>query len=80
MDALAALCRHVVDTRFEDLPEAAITATKTFVLDSLGVGIAGSCGPWVMELVEAEQRLAEGEDARLLGRSVSLPAPARWPP
>ena len=42
MTAAARFAAHALDTDFTDLPAAAIEQTKVFVLDSLGVGIAGS--------------------------------------
>lgn len=48
IDRLAA---HVAGTRFEDLPDAVVAKVATFVLDSLGVGIAGSSGAGVPGLV-----------------------------
>lgn len=38
------IAAHVVQTRYEDLPEAAVEKVRTFLLDTIGVGIAGSCG------------------------------------
>jgi 2-methylcitrate dehydratase PrpD len=72
-DAIHALCRHAVRTRFEDLPAAALDAARIFILDSLGVGVAGSRGPYVDELIAAHAGVAE---ARVLGRDVRLPASA----
>ena len=48
-DAIHALVATVVDTRFEDLSQKAVDATKTFILDSFGVAIAGSLAPGVSE-------------------------------
>ena len=42
MTAAARFAAHAIDTRFADLPAAAVHKTRIFVLDSLGVGIAGS--------------------------------------
>ena len=42
MDAIAAFADHVVATRFQALPAEAVRAAKIFILDTLGVGIAGS--------------------------------------
>jgi 2-methylcitrate dehydratase PrpD len=36
MDAIAAFAEHVVGTDYSDLSAAAIAATKTFILDTLG--------------------------------------------
>ena len=42
MDAIHRFAEHVVATSFDDLALEAVTATKTFVLDTLGVAVAGS--------------------------------------
>src|SRR5262245_8025619 len=42
MNAAAHFANHAVSTRFADLPPAALNSFKVYVLDSLGVGIAGS--------------------------------------
>jgi aconitate decarboxylase len=71
VDLLAA---HVVGTRYEDLPAEAVQAAKTFILDSLGVGVAGSAGPWVPELLDAVAGWGAGEDSRIFVHSTRLPA------
>jgi 2-methylcitrate dehydratase PrpD len=48
-DAIHALVCNVVNTRFEDLSQKAVDATKTFILDCFGVAIAGSLAPRVSE-------------------------------
>jgi 2-methylcitrate dehydratase PrpD len=70
-DAVAVLCRHALHTPFEALPAAALDAAKVFLLDSLGVAMAGSRGPFVAELIEAARG---GGEARVLGRRERLPA------
>lgn len=72
-DAIAVLGRHALRTRYEDLPPAALAASRVFLLDSLGVGLAGSRGPFVEELIAAH---AGGAESRLLGRRGWLPAGA----
>ncbi len=52
MDAIANFSEHVVETGYGDLSSAAVAATKTFLLDTIGVAVAGSAGPWVEELVD----------------------------
>lgn len=42
MSAMNQLIRHIEQTRYESLPESTIDACKTFILDSIGVGISGS--------------------------------------
>lgn len=46
---------HVLRTGFEDLPEAVVDRVQTFLLDTLGVGIAGSSGAQVTDLVALAQ-------------------------
>jgi aconitate decarboxylase len=76
MDAIVRLAEHVVRTGYDDLPAPAIAAAKTFILDSFGVAVVGSTGPWVAELIEAQARRGQGGDARVWVRGVRLPAPA----
>ena len=76
MDAIVRLAAHVVGTGYDDLPARAIAATKTFILDSFGVAVVGSAGPWVAELIEAQARWGQGGDARVWVRGTRLPAPA----
>ncbi len=68
------LAAHVVRTRFEDLPPAAVKAAKTFILDSIGVGVAGSDGPWIRELIETVKTWGTGDEARVLVHGTRLPA------
>jgi aconitate decarboxylase len=42
MTAAARFAAHALDRRFSDLPPSAVERAKVFILDSLGVGIAGS--------------------------------------
>jgi len=52
MDIVYHLAEHVVRTRFEDLPSQTVDSTKQFILDTLGVAIAGSSAAGVREVVE----------------------------
>lgn len=74
MNPVETLARHVVETRYEDLPEAAVRAAKTFILDSLGVGVAGSNGPWVKELLATVTRWGGGNDSRVFVHGTAFPA------
>lgn len=76
MDAIYPIAEHVVATNFEDLPDEVVRAARIFVLDTLGVGIAGGGGPWVEELVAVQALSGRGEDARVWGGGERLPAPA----
>lgn len=76
MDAIGAFADHVVRTTYADLPAEATLATKTFILDSFGVAVAGSAAPLARELVETAGCWGRGEDARVWVRGTRLPAPA----
>ncbi len=79
MDAIQSFASHVAHTRYEDLPPAAVTAAKTFILDSFGVGLAGSSGPRAPALVEAQRRWGSvdvGSSVGVWGNGARLPAPA----
>jgi aconitate decarboxylase len=67
---------HVAGTNFENVPTAAIERAKVFILDSLGVGIAGSTAPGRAEILSAARRWGSGEEVTLWGGGGRLPAPA----
>src|SRR5258707_12219801 len=75
MTAAARFAAHAIDTRFSDLPPAAVERAKVFVLDSLGVGIAGSS----VDGADGLFRVAAGWGAPAVpvwGRAARLSAPA----
>jgi aconitate decarboxylase len=76
MDAISTFADHVVATRFENIPSSAVRAAKVFVLDTLGVGLAGSAGPMARELAAASGAWGQGAEARVWGSAVSQPAAA----
>jgi aconitate decarboxylase len=76
MDAIGAFADHVVATRFTDLPADALRAAKVFILDTLGVGLAGSTGPMARELAAASAAWGEGAEVRIWGLGISRPAAA----
>jgi aconitate decarboxylase len=66
---------HVTNVRLEHIPSVAIERAKVFILDSLGVGIAGSTAPGRAEILAAASRWGAGEEATLWGGGGRLPAP-----
>lgn len=63
-------------TRHEDLPPRAIDAAKTFILDTLGVGVGGASAPRVRELVDTAAGWGAGEEATVWVDGRRLPAGA----
>jgi len=68
------LAELVAGTRYEDLPPHAIAAAQTFILDTLGVGVAGRTGPRVRELADTLASWGAGDEATAWGCGRMLPA------
>lgn len=75
MDAIERFAEYVVATTYEHLPAAAIAAAKTFILDSVGVAIAGSGEATVPRLLDAAARWGEGRESTVWGSRLRLPSP-----
>lgn len=75
-DAIEAFADHVVSTPFEAIPGEAVAAAKVFLLDSLGVGLAGTRAPYVDEWIAGHRAGAPGAGARIWGIGGTLPTPA----
>ena len=68
-DAIERFADHIVETNYSDIPDRAIQSAKTFILDTLGVGLAGSTGPYVKELLNAYSSAPPTElSSRVLGQ------------
>ncbi|MEM8986932.1 MAG: MmgE/PrpD family protein [Pseudomonadota bacterium] len=70
--------RHALGASYEDMPEEARRAAKTFFLDTLGVGVAGAKAPYADEIFSVVEQWGapRGAAAPVLGRAVSLPPPS----
>lgn len=75
MSAATRFAAHAIDTRFADLPPEAVQRAKVYVLDSLGVGIAGSSVDGGLGLLRVASGWG-GPAAAAWGRSAHLSAPA----
>ncbi len=65
---------HVVQTRPEDLPAEVSARIKTFLLDTLGVGIAGSSGAQVAELITLAKSWGAQPEATILATGEQMSA------
>ena len=68
------LSKFVFRTRYEDLPSDVVKDSKTFILDTLGVGVAGSNGPWVQNLIKTVMSWGAGDESRVLVHGSRMPA------
>jgi 2-methylcitrate dehydratase PrpD len=75
-DAIHALVRNVVNTRYEDLSQGAVDATKTFILDAFGVAIAGTLAPGVAETLGILGEWGGKAESTVLVSGERLPAPS----
>ncbi len=73
MNATERLAQHAIGTRFDALSGDAVAQAKIFILDTLGVGIAGSTALGARQLIEAASLWGEGNTASLWGRASRVP-------
>ncbi|WP_419908236.1 MmgE/PrpD family protein [Hoeflea sp.] len=57
------LVDHIAGARFADLGPGDVEKAKTFLLDTLGAGIAGSRGEHVSELIDTVRTWGQGDEA-----------------
>lgn len=67
------LIEHIVAHRFETLAPSAIAATSTFVLDSLGVALAGTRVPLVPQLLKMTDSWGASSQCRVWGTGERVP-------
>lgn len=67
---------HVANAHYEDLSTEAITKTKTFLLDTIGVGLAGTSDGNAARVLAAAERWGAGADALAWHSGARLPAPS----
>ena len=65
-DAIIPLVRHTLASQYENLSPAAVQATKTFILDSFGVIIAGTLAPGVPQTLKAFRNWGGKEESTVL--------------
>lgn len=76
MDPIETVAAHVAAASFARLPDGAVAAAKTFILDTLGVGVLGSSGPRTAEIASALAPAGAVGEARVWGTGRRLPAAA----
>lgn len=73
-DPIFAFADHVASTSYDQMPDEAVRAAKTFILDTLGVGLSGANGPKAAELSAVVAQMGAGGDATVWGGAGRLPA------
>jgi 2-methylcitrate dehydratase PrpD len=75
MDVTLDFVNNFLNTRYEDLPAAAVASAKQEVLDSLATAIGGSSKAGVGELVEIVREWGGTEQATIIAYGLKCPAP-----
>jgi aconitate decarboxylase len=65
---------HITGARWEDLDEATLAKVRIFLLDSIGVGIAGSSGAAIDPLVRTLKGWGTGDEATVWVTGERMPA------
>ena len=63
MTAMDQIAAHVAGARHEPLPVQAVRDVKTFLLDTIGVGMAGSSGAQVGDLIRLAASWGDAPEA-----------------
>lgn len=59
---------------YKDLPENLIKITKTFIMDSIGTGLAGTCAPGCKETMNVLEKMGGNPESTVIGFNLKLPA------
>lgn len=79
MKATERFARHALATPFSELSPEAVAAAKIFILDSIGVGVAGAHAPFAQEVRQAALGwggAAVSQSAHIWGVGLRAPAPS----
>ncbi len=75
MDIAFTLAKHIVDLGFDQLPQAAVDATKKDILDILGTMVAGSNAPGVIELAQLVGEWGGKPESTVVAFDRKVPSP-----
>ena len=75
MTAINEFVKHFVNTRYEDIPPAAVAAVKKEVLDSLATALGGSTKEGVGELVDMVKEWGGAKQSTVIAYGFKCPAP-----
>jgi 2-methylcitrate dehydratase PrpD len=75
MDAIAQFADYVANTNYSDLPAAVVENTKKFIVDTIGVGIAGLGAPGCREAVEVVKNWGGVAESTVMFHEYKCPAP-----
>lgn len=79
MSSTERFIQHALEINYSNLPPEAVRAAKIFILDTIGVGVAGAAAPFtdlVFETAKTWGAAGDSGGAHVFGRGVQLPAPS----
>ncbi len=65
---------HVVNTEYKNLPQTTVSKVKTFLLDTIGVAMAGTSGAGVEDLLKLAQSWGTSDESSIWFTGEKLPA------
>ena len=75
MDAVEPFADYVADIKFSDLPDEVVENTKKFIIDTIGVGIAGLKSPGCPETLKTVKKWGGTKESTVLLSKYKCPAP-----
>jgi len=75
MSIVDQIVSRIISTQFEDIPENLVGSTKKFLLDTIGVAIAGSNAPGVKELIELLEEWGGKPESTIFVYGRRIPSP-----
>lgn len=75
MDAITMFSDYIAKTKYSDLPKEVVDNTKKFIIDTIGVGIAGLDAPACQETLELIRHWEGVKESTVLMSNYSCPAP-----
>lgn len=79
MNVTEVFARHALETKFTDIDSDAVNAAKIFILDTIGVGVAGSKAALADIIIKSAQGWGQASatgGAHVWGTATRLPAPS----
>lgn len=74
MDAIFTYAKFIKGTNYDALPREIVEITKKFILDTLGVAVAGSSAPGCREIVDEVKAWGGRQDSTILIHGGKVPA------
>jgi 2-methylcitrate dehydratase PrpD len=75
LDVIFDLAKNIVNTGYDDLPKEAVENVKNLVIDSIGVGIAGSTDPYNRKIIDMLWEWGGEKESTIMVYGHKVPTP-----